>query len=284
MHRTEPNVDGGSEQERITAALPLVQYAVSEVAGRIPAYVDRDDLVAAGMLGLVQAARSWNPDRGVTFERFARRRIRGALLDELRRLDWASRSVRAGARLLQGATDRLSGTSGAAPSSEALAKEVGLSPEAVRRLVADVDRAKVEHLDGLPSPIDPPATGRLEQDPGAGVLQRELLDHLAGAVRCLPERLQKVVVEYYLDQRQMQEIAGDLGVTESRISQMRAEAVALLRSAMQAAFEEVPAAPPTTGRAAARTAAYLAEVSSATSCRARRDSASAPRRRLVAGA
>src|SRR5216110_2005825 len=95
------------EDRLVRDNLPLVQYVVSEVAHRVPSHVSRSDLVSAGMLGLAQAARSYDPERGIAFDRFASTRIRGAMLDELRGRDWASRSVRARARGMQQATDQL---------------------------------------------------------------------------------------------------------------------------------------------------------------------------------
>src|SRR6202165_1899369 len=95
------------EDQLVRQHLPLVQYVVSEAAHRVPSHVSRSDLVSAGMLGLAQAARSYDPERGIAFDRFASTRIRGALLDELRGRDWASRSVRARARRVQGTTQDL---------------------------------------------------------------------------------------------------------------------------------------------------------------------------------
>lgn len=276
-----------SIEDRVRRCLPLVQYAVHELGGRVPAHVDRDDLVSAGMLGLAQAARSWEPDRGVAFDRYARRRIQGAILDELRGLDWATRSVRAGARMLQSAGERLRGATGEAPSSEQLGRELGLPVDAVRRLVAEVDRARVLHFDALVGEEAAPSSTQGGDQPVAALLQREVLGYLRDAVRSLPENLRRVVLEYYFDERQMQDIAGELGVTESRVSQMRAEAVKLLRTALQACLggDPTPDAPPATGRAAARTAAYVAEVASAADLHSRLTPDVAPTRgRLAATA
>ncbi len=96
-----------AEEDLVRRHLPLVQYAVAEVASRVPRHVSRGDLVSAGMVGLAQAARSYDPSRGIAFDRYANQRIRGALLDELRSRDWASRTVRAKARAVTAATDHL---------------------------------------------------------------------------------------------------------------------------------------------------------------------------------
>ena len=249
----------------VQAGLPLVQYAVSDMAGRVPRHVLRDDLVSAGMLGLAQAAKSWDPTRGVTFERYARTRIQGALLDELRGRDWATRSVRANARRLQAASDEITARTGATPQPAELGQAIGLSAVEVDKLNDDIHRATVLHYDALFTDADEgPATTSPGDETLDTLLQRELVGYLRDAVVSLPERLRKVVVEYFFEERQMQEIADDLGVTESRVSQMRAEAMVLLRAGLDAALEPEPApAADRTGRAAKRTAAYLAEVAAA---------------------
>lgn len=262
----------------VQSGLPLVQYAVSDLAGRLPRHVLRDDLVSAGMLGLVQAAKTWDPTRGVTFDRFARRRIQGALLDELRQRDWASRSVRANARRLQAAAVDITARTGEAPDAAQLSAEMGLTPSELDKLNGDVHRATVLHWDAIFTDVDDcPVTSTGGDQTLDTLLQREMVGYLRDAVVSLPERLRKVVVEYFFEERPMQEIADDLGVTESRISQMRAEAIELLRSGMVAAIEPPEAtdeAPPAR-RATRRQAAYAAEVASASTFQMR-VSANAP--------
>src|SRR3954468_7356691 len=131
------------EEQLVREQLPLVHYAVSEMAAKVPRHVSRDDLVSAGMAGLAQAARSFDPDRGINFDRYASTRIRGALLDELRDRDWASRSVRSKARKVAGATDDLTAKLGRVPSSAEVAEHLGLEEKAVDALNEDVHRAVV---------------------------------------------------------------------------------------------------------------------------------------------
>src|SRR6266511_3932048 len=173
--------------------LPLVRQAVSDMSRRLPRHVRKDDLESAAMLGLAQAARSFDPDRGIAFERHASNRIRGALIDELRCADWASRSVRSRARRL------------------------GVGVDAVHSLLEDIHRATVLNYDSiveqggddlLPTSDDPPETV---------LLDRERRAYLMGAVMALPERLRRVVVDSFFAERPMHEIAAELGVTESRI-------------------------------------------------------------------
>src|SRR5688572_5252833 len=121
------------EDELVRAHLGLASQAVHELARRLPAHVNRDDLLSAALLGLAQAARSWDPERGASFERHAATRIRGALLDELRDSDWASRSVRSRARRLQQAGEDLTGRLGRVPTQAELAAELGTDAQAVDR-------------------------------------------------------------------------------------------------------------------------------------------------------
>ena len=137
------------ETELVQSNLALVQYVTSEIAHRVPSHVNRGDLVSAGMLGLAQAARSFDPDRGIAFDRFASTRIRGALLDELRGRDWASRSVRARARGLQAAHEELTNKLGRTPNPEEVARMLDVPTETVHKLVDDVHRATVLNYDSL---------------------------------------------------------------------------------------------------------------------------------------
>ena len=129
--------------------LPLVHYAVSEMAAKVPRHVSRDDLVSAGMAGLAQAARSFDPARGISFDRYASTRIRGALLDELRDRDWASRSVRSKARKVANATDDLTAKLGRAPSNDEVAGHLGLDTKSIDSLNEDVHRAVVLNYDSM---------------------------------------------------------------------------------------------------------------------------------------
>jgi RNA polymerase sigma factor for flagellar operon FliA len=263
---------GDDEDALVRRGLPLVQYLVSDVAARVPRSVHREDLVSAGMLGLAQAARSWDAERGVAFESFARTRINGAILDELRGRDWASRSVRADARKLRDATEALTTSLGRAPHTDEVANRLGIEPDAVRRLENDVNRAAVLSYDAVfadpDGPGSPPATA---ESPTDHLLSRELRAVLGDAVASLPERLRKVVIEYFFDERPMQDIADDLGVTESRISQMRAEALALLRDGVNSQLDpdEVEDLGVDHGRVGRRKAAYYAAIADASTAQDR---------------
>jgi RNA polymerase sigma factor for flagellar operon FliA len=251
------------EDRLVREHLPLVQYVVAEIVHRVPNHVSRSDLVSAGMLGLAQAARTFDPARGIAFDRFASTRIRGALLDELRGRDWASRSVRARARGLQAATDALTNRLGRAPSAEETARELGVPVDEVHKLTEDVHRATVLNYDSLVTEGDAESfLPTADAGPEETILDRERKAYLMDAVRALPERLRHVVAAYFFEERSMQSIADELGVTESRISQLRSEALALLRDGINAQLDPDAVAPEArpNGRVARRRAAYFAAV------------------------
>lgn len=230
------NASTTREQEALVHLnLPLVGYLVTEMTSRLPAHVSRDDLTSAGLMALAQAAQSFEAARGVPFARFATLRIRGALIDELRKHDWASRSVRTKARQRAAASDELSSMLGRVPTSAELAAHMGVSVEELAAVEEDVHRSVVLSIHGFGETSD------LEKllphgDPGPEqvLLGRERNAYLLDAVAELPARLRTVVVGYFFDERPMAELAEELGVSESRISQMRAEALVLLKEGMNA--------------------------------------------------
>lgn len=268
---TRRNSDA-EEARLVTEFMPLVHYAVAEMAAKLPRHVSRDDLVSAGMAGLAQAARNFDESRGISFDRYASTRIRGALLDELRNCDWASRSVRAKARSMQAASDALMAKLGRTPTEAELAQHLGVGVESVQSLNDDVHRAVVLNYDSL---ITDGTAGELlpsdKRSPDSVLIDRERRSYLYDAVETLPERLRRVVVGYFFEERPMQELADELGVSESRISQMRAEALELMRDGLNTHLEpEQPADDSqNTQRVAKRKAAYYAAIAANSDYRTR---------------
>ena len=271
----------GDVEELVREHLPLVGYAVRETMSRIPGHVHRDDLASAGMYALVKAAQRYDADQGVPFARYATTRIRGAITDELRGMDWASRSVRRRAREIDEVRGRLTTQFGRPPTNGEVAATLGIGVDELAASQQDLLRAMVGSLtevsergeEGL-LPTGGPAPHEI-------VEHRERLAYLQDAVARLPERLRLVVEGYFLAERPMAELAEELGVSESRVSQMRAEALVLLRDALNSALEPdlVPAHPNPGGVAARRREAYFAEVASHRSYVARLgDSAREPAR------
>lgn len=257
--------------------LPLVHYMVADVLRRVPGHISKDELTSAALCGLAQAVRSFDPTREIKFSTFARGRIQGALLDELRARDWASRSVRALARSYDAVSEELAASLGRTPTNAELTGKLGSDPGEVERLRADLHRAKVLSLDVIVTEDDSVAGLNFatmadgEGDPGEIMANRELHAYVRDAVSLLPERLRRVVVGYFLEERPMLELAEELGVTESRISQIRAEALSLMGEAIGAMLGDKPRlvdnAP--AGVALRRRAAYCSAVSTASDYRSR---------------
>src|SRR3954469_6812287 len=223
--------------------LPLVRHVVFQVAVHFPRHVDREELATAGALGLVEAARRFDESRGVPFDRFAAQRIRGAILDAVRAADWAPRSVRTLARKLEGVGQRLATELGRVPSSAEMAKALDMTPAELARLQERLFRSVVLALEHEVSDAteddltlvdvlsDRSAVEPLEELEG-----RELHAYLRDAVQLLPERHRLVIVGYFLEGRTSQELARFLGVTESRVSQLRSEALQMLKEGIEAQY------------------------------------------------
>jgi RNA polymerase sigma factor for flagellar operon FliA len=265
-----PGADGPLDQaagELVLTHLPVVGYLVSEVISRLPSHIQREDLVSAGQLALVKAARGYDASSGVPFGHYARTRIRGGLVDELRSADWASRGVRSRARDISRAEDVLAAELGRWPADAEVAAAIQADVAAVRSTRADVHRGVVMSLDELAavhgSADEHLAPGSHTVDASQQVVHAERVRYLESAVRALPERLRLVVEQYFLGERPMAEIAQQLGVTESRVSQLRAEALVLLRDGINSHLDPEAVTPPERdGVVSRRRAAYYAQVAS----------------------
>ncbi len=250
-----------SEEQLVREHLDLVRKLVVQTTSRVPSHVSRDDLTSAGMAGLALAARHFDPARGVPFDRYAATRIRGALIDELRSYDWASRPVRTKARALASTAERLTASLGRTPTPEELAAECGYSVETLARLNDDVHRAVVLNYEAILETGDsevllPTAEG----DPEEELLSHERTTCLLRAIEALPQRLQVVVEGYFFQERTVTQIAEELGVTQSRVSQLRSEAMELLRDGVNAQLDPAKVTPlrRTSGRVSRRQVAYRA--------------------------
>ena len=241
--------------------LPLVNHLVREVMARVPQHVASDDLRSAGMLALVQAARAFDPSLQVPFSRFASCRIRGALLDELRSVDWASRSVRRREREVEVLRARLRTALGRTPSGKEVAAAGGLTLVQLREHDNDVARASIASTDSLADSDGAQTMAVSLLEPVHVLLHRERMAYLCDAVQQLPPRLRTVVEGYFFQERPMADIAAELGVSDSRISQMRADAVALMRHALDTLLEqEEPPVDEGPGIRSRRRAAYVRDV------------------------
>src|SRR5690242_10021845 len=231
---TAPNRPDRALEDLMREHIPLVGHLVRETLSRVPAHVNRDDLTSAGLLALVTAAKAYDPTHGVPFSRFVAIRIKGALVDALRGLDWATRSVRHRARQVEQVRVELTGALGRMPTSKELAEALGLAVDEVDAVEDDVRRAVVLSLQGFTTGSAEDLVSEPTPGPEDLLLHRERIGYLHDAIEALPERLRLVVTQYFLEERPMAEVAAELGVTESRVSQLRAEALVLLRDGMNA--------------------------------------------------
>jgi RNA polymerase sigma factor for flagellar operon FliA len=258
-HRSDAQTS--SVDELVRAHLPLVGHLVREVLHRVPAHVSRDDLSSAGMLSLVLSAQNFDPELGVPFGRFAAIRIRGALIDELRTMDWASRAVRSKARDLESTRNQLTAVLGRTPRAVEVAQAMGISVADLESVDRDVHRASLLSLQAMTSEDHETVLPSVGDGPEELLVKREQLGYLRDAIDELPERLRTVIEQYFFGQRRMAEIATELGVTESRISQLRSEALALLRAGLGSLDGDAAVAgAPQTRRSADARSAYCAAV------------------------
>jgi RNA polymerase sigma factor for flagellar operon FliA len=262
--------------ELIERNLPLVQHVLFQVAAHYPRHADREELAQAATLGLVEAAHRFDPARGVPFERWVSMRVRGAIVDAARALDFAPRSLRAAARTVEDAQSQLISRLGRTPTPDEIAAEMQLPVRELHELQGRVHRALVLSLDapcgeedGDPLTLADGLVETVYIDPSTQLEERERAAYLRDALALLPERLQAVVSGYFLAGRSSAELAEELGVTESRVSQMRSEGLALMRAGIAAQYDDSADDDPATGRAAGRRAAYAAALSSRSSYSAR---------------
>jgi RNA polymerase sigma factor for flagellar operon FliA len=227
----------------VTEHLPLAAFAVNAVAARIslPGHVSREDLLSCAHIALIEVARRFDPSAGASFATYALARLQGAVLDELRSGDWASRSVRAAARRTDAAADALAISLGRPPTREELAASLGVERTDLDTLQVDVHRAIMVSIDaetgGDGTALDLPDTG---VSPERALLRSERARTLYDSIRALPDRMDEVIERNFFGDESLTDIARDLGVTLSRVSQMRARALTLLHAAMSEMWEGRP--------------------------------------------
>jgi RNA polymerase sigma factor for flagellar operon FliA len=221
-------------EELVRANLALVGHLAREAGSRLPRHLDTDDLFGAGALALVQAAQAYDPQLGVPFARFASTRIRGAMIDQMRQRDWATRSVRSRARAIAAVAEELTKALHRSPTDTELAAASGLTEQDVRAALQGTDRAALLSLDPLTADDEGLGAGLVDASPrpDEALVAAERIGYLRDAIAELPERARLVVTGYYLENRQLTELATELGVTQSRASQLRAEGLDLLHEAL----------------------------------------------------
>ena len=219
--------------------LPLVKAIAVRVYENLPVHVDLDDLVHAGILGLFDAATKFDPEKQVVFSSYAKHRIKGAILDSLRQLDWASRDLRRRHKQLEAATRDLAAELQRTPTEAEIAARLGVDVDRWRQMMLDLRSvglisASTRSADNedMPAPDFP---SKPETQPDSMCAREQLRSVLATAMQTLPERYKKVVVLYYTNEMTMKEIGGVLGINESRVSQIHKSALEKMNVALQGA-------------------------------------------------
>jgi RNA polymerase sigma factor FliA len=218
--------------------VPLVKAIAVRVHENLPVHVDLDDLVHAGILGLFDAASKFNPEKQVVFSSYAKHRIKGAILDSLRQLDWASRDMRRRHKQVEAATRDLAAELQRNPTEAEVAKKLGMDAERWRTMMIDLRNVGLisastrgNEGDDLPAPDFP---SKPETHPDSICAREQLRNVLGDAMKTLPERYQKVVSLYYTNEMTMKEIGGILGINESRVSQIHKSALEKMQVALEA--------------------------------------------------
>jgi RNA polymerase sigma factor FliA len=244
--RYKSNGDAGARERLVVAYSPLVKYMAGKLGASLPAHVEEADLISYGLGGLISAIERFDLDRETKFETYAMTRIRGAIIDELRTLDWAPRSVRARARQIERVNVKLESRLQRVPTDDEMATELGTTTAEFHEQLLQISNSTIVALDELWSGTD--AGGdqvslldtlpdRAAPDPQMVVDESELRDRVSDAIAALPEREKLVIALYYYENLTLREIGEVLGVTESRVSQLHTKAVLRLRSKLSSELD-----------------------------------------------
>ncbi|HRD65825.1 MAG TPA: RNA polymerase sigma factor FliA [Candidatus Competibacter sp.] len=230
------SLGGDAADDLIARHAPQVKRIAYHLLARLPASVQVDDLIQAGMLGLLEAARRYDPAQGANFATFAEPRIRGAMLDEIRKGDWTPRSVHRKARDVATAIRTVETATGREARDRDIAEQMGMSLAEYHETLADLRGQKLMSLDET-GPDDESEVYRIPApngDPSDAVNREHLFKALASAIDLLPEREKLVLSLYYDEELHLKEIGAVLGVSESRVSQLHGQALARLRARVAA--------------------------------------------------
>ncbi|MGC2614170.1 MAG: FliA/WhiG family RNA polymerase sigma factor [Terracidiphilus sp.] len=233
-----PEILSGEQERLLLEHLPIVRFLARRIHERLPQHVDIEDLISAGVVGLMDAFTKFDPAKKVQFRSYAQFRIRGAILDSLRTLDWSPRALRRRGRAAEEAVRALTARLGRSPGESEVAAEMGVSLEDYQSLLGDlkgleIGTLHVEHNEDSGEEELAYVPGRPEEDPLFCCLRGELQEKLTEAIERLPERERLVMTLYYFEELTMREIGLALGVVESRVSQIHASALVHLRAALQ---------------------------------------------------
>jgi RNA polymerase sigma factor for flagellar operon FliA len=250
-------MDAAERQRLLLENISEVRYIARRIHDRLPAHVPFDDLVHAGILGLIDAVDKFDPQKNVQLKSYARFRIRGAILDSLRQMDWSPRNLRRQARRIEEVHRELASTLGRSPSEPELAEKMGLGLVEFQQLLGDLRGLDIGSLqreseDGGTEDIETPQANRPEEDPFHLCLRSELRGMLAEALGQLGEKERQVMALYYLEEMTMSEVGAILNIGESRVSQIHSAALIRLRAMLRDRMEAQSITPESKIRLAAQ--------------------------------
>ena len=235
-----------SRDELVNEYAYLVKIIASRLAIRLPSHIDINDLISVGIAGLIEAIDRFDPSRGVKMETYLSFRIRGAMLDELRRMDWVPRSVRQKARQLEEECAKIEARVGRAPTEEEIAEQMGMDHEELHRFLQDASGIAVLNLEDLGLNRNGEDRDILEciadpnsEDPFTEMRLKETQEMLGRIIDELPERERLVLSLYYYEELNLKEIGEVLGVTESRVCQLHSQAILRLKGKLKRLKNEI---------------------------------------------
>ena len=233
-------------EELIVKYSPLVNYVANRLAGRLPPHILPEDLIGPGVIGLIDAIEKFDPSKKIKFKTYAEFRIRGAMLDELRHLDWVPRSVRKKATELEQVIERLEKRLERVPEDEEIAQEMGISLDEYYKLLdktrgitfLDIDAIRRRMPDATDEDLFDLIADDGQSDPFERLNMLEIKEIVVDCIKKLPEKEKLVVSLYYFEDLTMKEIGEIMGYTESRISQMHTKAVMTIRTRLAEVFDK----------------------------------------------
>ncbi|MBT5985438.1 MAG: FliA/WhiG family RNA polymerase sigma factor [Nitrospina sp.] len=242
----EIEITAENREEVIIRYSPMIKYVANRIAMRLPPHIEVDDLISVGVLGLMDAISKYDSSRGAKFKTYAEFRVRGAILDELRAMDWVPRSIRQKASSVDKVVQSLQVKLSRSPEDEEVAKEMGISLEQFHTTLNETKSIPVFSLDDLGIAKDSGEqqslldclAGKADADPQTQIRLIELKEIIAKAIDTLPEKERLMVSLYYYEELTMKEIGAVLEITESRVSQIHSKAVYRLRTKLKAIIAE----------------------------------------------
>jgi RNA polymerase sigma factor for flagellar operon FliA len=241
-------VDLAWQEQMVVQYAPLIKYIASRLALRLPAHISLDDLISSGIIGLIDAIHKFDPGKNISFKTYAEFRIKGAILDELRSLDWIPRSVRKKSHVLEKTYAELEKTLGRPAEPEEICEALGLELEEFHQLLDETKSVSLVELEGIWKTVrngpDLPESSLPEilldeniRDPFLALHFSELQDIMVKAIDALPDKEKLLISLYYYEELTMKEIGQIMGYTESRISQLHTQAMIRLRGRLREYFQ-----------------------------------------------